>query len=91
MYKAKESDIFSRREIYHEGRLEYLPTGCVAAIVCEFRGRKATKKCVEQARGSVLILYLKATFWKICKAICVQSDPSRNLASLGIIVHENYV
>ena len=46
-YKAKESDLFSRREIYHKGRIEYLPTGYVAAIVCEFRGRKATKKCVE--------------------------------------------
>ena len=46
----------------------------------------ATKKCVEQARGPVLILYSKATFWEICKAICVRCDPEyiRNLASLGI-------
>ena len=53
VYKAKESDIFSGREIYHKGRIEYLPTGYVAAIVYEFRGRKATKKCVEQARETV--------------------------------------
>ena len=61
MYKAKESDIFSGREIYHKGRIEYLPTAYVATIVCQFRRRKATKKREGQARERVLILYLKAT------------------------------
>ena len=51
-YKAKESDIFSGREIYRKGRIEYLPTGYITAVVRQPRGRKATKKCVaiEQAK-----------------------------------------
>ena len=53
VYQAKESDILSGREFYHKGRIEYLPTGYVAAILCEFEGRKATKKCVDQTRERV--------------------------------------
>ena len=53
MYKAKESDIFSGREIYREGRIEYLPTGYFTAIVRQPRGRKATKEvCRASERAS---------------------------------------
>ena len=50
MYKAKESGIFLGREINHNGGIEYLPTGYLTAIVCQSWGRKASKKCAEQAR-----------------------------------------
>ena len=75
VYKAKESDLLSRREFYHKGRIQYLPTGYVAAIVCEFESRKATKKCVEQGRERVLVLYSKATIWKFGEAIYVRLEP----------------
>ena len=75
VYQAKESDILSGREFYHKGRIEYLPTGYVAAIVCEFEGRKATKKCVDQARERVLVPNSKATIWKFGEAIYVRTGP----------------
>ena len=62
----------------------YWPTGYHfyhLGLVCLPKDRKATKKCVEQDRMAVQILYSKATFWKISEAIW---DPSRDLASLGI-------
>ena len=40
---------------------------------------------------AVLILYSKATFWKISEAICVEWTPSRNLASLGITTVFGYL
>ena len=89
MYKAKESEIFSGREIYRKGRIEYLSTGYITAVVRQPRGGKATKKCVEQARERVLILYSKANIREISEAIIIYAfdgNPSRNLASLGIIV-----
>ena len=75
VYKAKESGIFSGREINHKVGIVYLPTGYLSAIVCQSRGRKATKKCVEQARERVLILYSKATIWKFGEAIYVRWEP----------------
>ena len=48
VYEAKE--IFSGCEINHKGGIEYLRAGYLAAVVCQSRSRKATKKCVEQAR-----------------------------------------
>ena len=44
---VKESDIWSGREIYHIGRIEFGPIDYPMAVVCQSRGRKATKKCVE--------------------------------------------
>ena len=75
MYKAKESGIFSGREIYRKGGTEHLNTGYLTAVVRQPRGRKATKKCVDQARERALILYSKATIWKISEAICVRREP----------------
>ena len=72
VYKAKESDIFSGREM---SRLEYLPTGYPTAIICQSRGRKATKKCVEQVTDRVLILYSKATIWKLAKPYAFDGTP----------------
>ena len=48
----------------------YWPAGYHLRLVCLPKGRKATKKCVEQDRKAVLVPYSKATFWKISKAMC---------------------
>ena len=58
VYKAKESGIFSGREINHKGGIQYLGPSYLTAVVCPCTGRKATKKYVEQVRERVLILYL---------------------------------
>ena len=44
---TKENDIYSGREIYHNGRVGFGPIGYPLEIVCQSRGMKATKKCVE--------------------------------------------
>ena len=67
----------------------YWPTGYHLRLVCLPKGRKATKKCVEQDRKAVLVPYSKAAFWKISEAICIRTDPEyRDLALLGnTVVH----
>ena len=85
MSKGKEGEICLGHEICPMHGIGPEPTGYHLGLVCLPKGRKATKKCVERDRKAVLILYSKTTFWKISEAICVRTDPSRDLASLAII------
>ena len=63
------------REICPMHGIGYEPTGYHLRLVCLPKGRKATKKSVERDREAVIVLYSKATFWKISEAICVQMHP----------------
>lgn len=72
---TRESEIYSSREIFQQGKIEFVPVCYARSIICPLKSRKATKNRAWQASEPVVFQQWRTIFQKIKETIQSRRNP----------------